>query len=269
MSLSICGVENDTVDDLIHTSNKRLRQEETAENNDVVLPDLSEKYIDHINQAIKILKRVVYRKKRGKKKNSYSNSEAEQHVIFKVKLEKWYRVDPTSPAVQNSNDKASSQNTKPESSPKFNVIGGTTPAKHTASKKNWKCNTSYIRFVKFADLSSSKATNNDVSAENVQLTLSSFLRCTKDLLEKNDSLLACSDTKLTYLLKSSFTVNHTNVMVCQISQRSKHATAQVLPTLKFASRILQSTPDGMERLRAIGGKEGNRRDLLWVPSADQ
>ena len=68
MSLSICGVENDTVDDLIHTSNKRLRQEETAENNDVVLPDLSEKYIDNINQAIKILKRVVYRKKRGKKK---------------------------------------------------------------------------------------------------------------------------------------------------------------------------------------------------------
>ena len=167
LSLSICGVENDTVDDLIHTSNKRLRQEETAENNDVVLPDLSEKYIDNINQAIKILKRVLYRKKRGKKKNSYSNSEAEQHVIFKVKLEKWYRVDPTSPAVQNSNDKASSQNTKPESSPKFNVIGGTTPAKHTASKKNWKCNTSYIRFVRFADLSSSKATNNDVSAENV------------------------------------------------------------------------------------------------------
>ena len=90
----------------------------------------------------------------------------------------------------------------------------------------------------------------------------------KDLLEKNDSLLACRDTKLTYLLKSSFTVNHTNVMVCQISQRSKHATAQVLPTLKFASRrILQSTPDGMERLRAIGEKQGNRRDLLWVPSA--
>ena len=86
-------------------------------------------------------------------------------------------------------------------------------------------------------------------------------------MEKNDSLLACRDTKLTYLLKSSFTVNHTNVMVCQISQRSKHATAQVLPTLKFASRILQSTPDGMERLRAIGGKQGNRRDLLWVPSA--
>ena len=157
-----------------------MRQEETAENNDVVLPDLSEKYIDNINQAIKILKRVVYRKKRGKKKNSYSNREAEQHVIFKVKLEKWYRVDPTSPAVQNSNDKASSQNTKPESSPKFNVIGGTTPAKDTnASKKNWKCNTSYIRFVKFADLSSSKATNNDVSAENVQLTLSNFLRCTR------------------------------------------------------------------------------------------
>ena len=52
LSLSICGVENDTVDDLIHTSNKRLRQEETAENCDVVLPDLSEKYIDHINQAI-------------------------------------------------------------------------------------------------------------------------------------------------------------------------------------------------------------------------
>ena len=86
-------------------------------------------------------------------------------------------------------------------------------------------------------------------------------------MEKNDSLLACRDTKLTYLLKSSFTVNHTNVMVCQISQRSKHAKAQVLPTLKFASRILQSTPDGMERLRAIGGKQGNRRDLLWVPSA--
>ena len=260
ISISICGIIKDKINDLIHTSNKNLRTEESDGNDDILIPDLCEKYVDDVDQAIKVIKRVIHHRKKHKKKhgkkNKNNNTTNEQHMIVKVKLEKWTRIDPTSPGIM-ANSKSKT--------PKLNALGGTTPAKSLSSNKNWKCSTSYIRFINFADLSSSAATNNDPGAENVQLTLSSFLRCTKDLQEKNDSLLACRDTKLTYVLKSSFTEKHTNIFIGQVSQRSKHSSEQVLPTLKFSSRVLQSTPNGMERISLIGNGEKNDRNLLWSP----
>jgi hypothetical protein len=219
LALSILSVTNKVYVDMIHPNNKNLRAVETGEG-DVAVPDLSLKYLNSPEEVIPIIKRAFYpRKKKGKQKA------VPGHLVVTYTLERWNRVNPNSPAATSVRDD--------DKSPQRNALGGDTPARSIGSgNAPWRCNKSYIRFVNLLDMTINQ------SDENVSQTMSGFLRCVGANGTTNQ--LPCRDSKLTYVLKSSFLAHHMNVFIAHVSQRTNHATESVIPTLKLASRVLHS-----------------------------
>ena len=223
LAASIMAIKGGALHDKIHPNNKNLRAVE-SEGEEVNVPDLTTKYLNKMEDAIQLMKKAFFRTKKKKRKSA---KPMDEHIIVTLIVEKWHRIDPTSPGVGNAGGYLDEEELK------TNALGGSTPARAVSGmgRAGWRCKKSYLRFIKFIDM---HATSDQ---ENVSQTMSGFLRCVGGAQNKS---VACRDSKLTFALKSCFTRRHMNVFIAQISQNSEHSLTNIVSTMKFASRVHQS-----------------------------